>query len=187
MGTWVAEIGTQGAETFVEKARTGFDADLCGFHGELLRYLSSRVNDRDAAADLVQETCIRALRYREELSGTSLRSMLYRIANNLVTDYWRRAQTHHTAEHVSLLESEPIAVNMPLPEEVLEQQQRLAALKHAVMALPPKRRRVFIMARLQGKSHSEIAHACGISISAVEKHLARAIVACSARVGKQDL
>jgi RNA polymerase sigma factor (sigma-70 family) len=85
------------------------------------------------------------------------------------------------------LDDEEIADNVPLPEDALAEEERRNALKRAIMTLPPKCRNVFIMARLQGKPHSEIARECGITVSAVEKHLSRALLTCGALVGNKDL
>lgn len=163
-----------------------FEADLCRYHAELLRYLHTRLDDHAIAADLVQEACVRIMRYRERLEGDALRSMLYRIVNNLIVDHWRRTEARNLKDHVPI-EDEPLAAPDPQPEDALAEEQRLAALKRAIQSLPPKRRRVLILARLKGKSHAEVARECGISISGVEKHLARAIVACGDLMRNLDL
>lgn len=182
----VAEFDSSAAVVLGADACAAFDANLERLHAELLRYTRSRVNDIEVAADLVQEACLRVMRYRGTLGSESLRSMLYRILNNLLADHWRRAQTRFTHAHVPL-DAEPIPALGPLPEDALADEERMAALKRAIMALPPKRRQILILARLHGKSHSEIARECGITVSTVEKHLARAIVACGELVGNQDL
>lgn len=163
-----------------------FEADLCRYHTELLRYLRTKLNDHNVAADLVQEACVRIMRYRERLEGDALRSMLYRIVNNLLVDHWRRTEARNLKDHVPI-EDEPLAAPDPQPEDALVEEQRLAALKRAIQSLPPKRRRVLILARLQGKPHAEVARECDISVSGVEKHLARAIVACGDLLRKSDL
>ncbi|MGH7104765.1 MAG: sigma factor-like helix-turn-helix DNA-binding protein, partial [Acetobacteraceae bacterium] len=43
--------------------------------------------------------------------------------------------------------------------------------------LGPRTRKIFILHRLEGRTHAEIAAQHGISISAVEKHIARAALA----------
>lgn len=173
-------------ETLAREVPAEFEAALCRYHDELLRYMRTRLDDHAAAADLVQEACARIMRYRDRLEGEALRSMLYRIVNNLLVDHWRRAQARNLKEHVPI-EDEPLAAPDPSPEDALAEEQRLAALKKAIQSLPPKRRRVLIMARLQGKPHAEVARECGISVSGVEKHLARAIVACGDLMRKWDL
>lgn len=182
----LVELGSSALEGAARDGAGSFEADLERCHAELLRYLRTRLQDRDAAADLVQEASLRALRYRDQLTGDALRSMLYRIANNLLADHWRRAQVRGGDDWVDI-DTEPIADTQPQPDEALVQAQRMVLLKRAVMALPPKRRQVLVMVRLQGLCHAEAARRLGITVSAVEKHLARAIAACGDHVGSYDL
>lgn len=184
-----AGVGSHGADALgagTSRANAAFDADLERLSVELLRYTRTRISDAEVAADVVQDACLRAMRYRGSLGAESLRSMLYRIVNNLLADHWRRASFRNAEGHVPLDPETMVAVE-PQPDEELAEEQRMAALKRAIMALPPKRRQVLILARLQGKSHTEIAQICGITVSTVEKHLARAIIACGETVGKLDL
>lgn len=185
-GRGTTRADASGEEALAREVPAEFEAALCHYHAELLRYLHTRLDDHAAAADLVQEACARIMRYRDRLEGEALRSMLYRIVNNLLVDHWRRSQARNLKEHVPI-EDEPLAAPEPSPEDALAEEQRLAALKKAIQSLPPKRRRVLILARLQGLSHAEVARECGISVSGVEKHLARAIVACGDLMRKLDL
>lgn len=63
------------------------------YHRELLNFLSRQVNDRDAAADLAQESYVRVLSAQSSgLAVLDVRALLYRIARNLVIDQHRRAE-----------------------------------------------------------------------------------------------
>lgn len=60
-------------------------------HNALFRYIVLKISPRDRAVDLVQETFTRAWEYvaRGEEIG-SMKSLLYRIAHNLVVDEYRK-------------------------------------------------------------------------------------------------
>jgi len=60
-------------------------------HGVLLAFVRRYVPDRDHAEDLTQETMLRAWRNLDSLdSGAdSVRSYLFTVARNVVTDAWR--------------------------------------------------------------------------------------------------
>ena len=45
----------------------------------------------------------------------------------------------------------------------------------ALMKLPERTRAVFLLRRLEGMSYSEIAIRLGVSVSAAEKHMLRAV------------
>ena len=186
-GTTVADDFAAPDEALAEAAAfAAFEAELGRLHLELSRYLRSRLHDLAAAEDLAQDSCMRVLRYRPQLRGDALRSMLYRIANNLLADHWRRARTRNFELHEPI-EADALPSGAPTPDEVLIGEQRRQALKKAILRLPAKCRQVFIMARIQGLPHSQIARECGITIATVDKHLARALVICADIIGGQDL
>ncbi len=63
------------------------------------------------------------------------------------------------------------------PEEHLDIQQRLEWVMRVLEGLPDRTREVFLLHRLAGAGQDEIARQLGISVSAVEKHVARAVAA----------
>jgi RNA polymerase sigma-70 factor (ECF subfamily) len=79
-----------------------------------------------------------------------------------------------------------VSSDAPGPDRHLQAVIDLEVLEAAVVALPPKCRTVFLLSRIEGLSNAEVAQRCGISVKMVEKHLAKAIVACRARVGDFD-
>lgn len=168
------------------QVRVPFTEFVRRHHPDLMRYFRSRVHNIDDAADLAQECYARLLRYREGHTEASLQLLLFRIAKNLLTDSWRAQQSHHADEHVDIGEVE-IATGAPSQFDQLHGQQRLARLKVAIDALPPKCQAVFVFSRIDGMSHAEIALKCGITVKAVEKHITKALAACRAQVGEDEL
>jgi RNA polymerase sigma factor (sigma-70 family) len=63
----------------------------------------------------------------------------------------------------------------PLPDEELEIHERLARVRAGLNELSPRTREIFLMHRLDGLKYLEIADMLSISVSAVEKHVARAM------------
>lgn len=149
-------------------------------HGDaLLRYLRSRLANEDDARELAQECLLRLLRYADAHNEAALERIMFRIANNLLTDRWRRADVQSARDHLPLTAVELIS-EAPSQEREVAGQQRLARLKAVILALPPKCQAVFIFSRIQGMSHADIAAKCGISVKAVEKHITKALAACRA-------
>ena len=64
----------------------------------------------------------------------------------------------------------------PGPDEVLASEQRLARLDRALNRAGPRAREVFLMHRLHGMTYLQIADHFDISVSAIEKHMARAMM-----------
>lgn len=150
------------------------------YHRELLNFLLRQVNDRDTAADLAQETFVRVL--AAQSSGRAvldMRALLYRTARNLVIDQHRRSKVRRHDDLDALPEDQhPPAPKHLQPEELLASQQVIRAYVATIEALPERCREAFVLRVFDECSHAQIAQHMGISVSMVEKHIVRAMVAC---------
>lgn len=150
------------------------------YHRELLNFLSRLVNDRDTAADLVQESYVRVLAVQQ--SGQTIsdaRALLYHTARNLVVDRHRRAAVRRHEDIDNLLtQDEPLAPHHVQPEMACEQRQQTQALLATIAGLPPRCREAFVLARFEGLSHQQVAERMGISKNMVTQHVVRAVLAC---------
>jgi RNA polymerase sigma factor (sigma-70 family) len=150
------------------------------YHRELLNFLSRQVRDRDTAADLVQESFLRVL--SAQSSGQAvldMRALLYRVARNLVVDQHRRSEVRRHDDLDALPESQhPPASQHLQPEEFMASKQVIHAYVATIEALPERCREAFVLHVFDECSHAQIAQHMGISISMVEKHIVRAMVAC---------
>lgn len=140
------------------------------------------------AEDVVQETWIRANAASAVLPDNP-KAYLYRMAGNLAIDHLRRRvawerMAKSAEESVgapnTLLEELPNAVSDPL--DVVISHRELDVLCAAVSELPDKCREVFLLYRGHGLTMREIALHLSISDKTVEKHIARAMVHCRARL-----
>jgi RNA polymerase sigma-70 factor (ECF subfamily) len=111
---------------------------------------------------------------------------MFRIANNLLVDFYRSNSRHHADAHVGLEDAGQLAASDRPQLDQVAARQALATLKQTIIALPPKCRLVFMLSRFDGMQNQAIAQKLDISIKMVEKHIARAMVACRAAVGDRD-
>lgn len=150
------------------------------FYRELLNFLHRQVGDRDAAADLAQESYARVLAAQRTgppvLDG---RALLYRTARNLVIDQHRRSELrrHDSLDAVADAD-EPPAPHHLQPEEALVRQQTVHGYVQVIENLPPRCREAFVLHVIDGLPQGEIAARMGISVSMVEKHVVRGTLAC---------
>ena len=70
----------------------------------------------------------------------------------------------------------------PTQEDILFGREQLEHLEQAVLKLPPKCQKVFVLRAFENMSHKQIATQCGISKSMVEKHLSKAFKLIRAEV-----
>ncbi|VFR16742.1 FIG006045: Sigma factor, ECF subfamily [plant metagenome] len=153
------------------------------YYQDLLRFCRRLTRDIDAARDAVQETYARFLALQQQ-GGQAVRqpgALLRRIARNLLVDEHRRANLRLHADLDGLAEEEqPMAPAASQPEQAACSSQAVTAYLDAIAALPPRCREAFLLHVLDGLPQAEIARRMGVSVSMVEKHLVRGMVACRA-------
>jgi RNA polymerase sigma-70 factor (ECF subfamily) len=149
------------------------------YYRELLAYFSGALNDREHAADVVQEAYARVLALQE--SGHAVReprALLFRAARSAIIDGHRRAQVRSAAQGDAGATEEVAAPTADEPEVQLANKRAANRLLAAIEALPPRCREAFVLFKLEGLPQAEIARRMGISRNAVEKHVIAGMVAC---------
>jgi len=138
----------------------------------LLRLLTARLRDPDAAEDVLQDLW---LRLENAASGpvADPTAYLFRMASNLAFDR-RRSESRRSARDGAWLDVQSEASDFPNAEDTLIARERLAVLEAAVSRLPERTAMIFRAYRFEGRARKDIAADEGISVSAVEKHLHRA-------------
>lgn len=147
---------------------------------ELIRYLSRRLGDRQTAADLAQESFLRLLERKTMDAIEQPRAFLFRTAINLSIDQYRRARIR-TEEPLECLDQEK-RIDDRDPQSQASHAQQLGLLRRALDELPPACRQAFLLRKLEGCSHAEIAERMEISHSMVEKHVVNAMRHCRTRL-----
>ncbi|UZK69064.1 sigma-70 family RNA polymerase sigma factor [Sphingomonas sp. S1-29] len=138
-----------------------------------LRDQIARMTRRDDAEDLLHDAWI-GLAERQVVADNP-GALLARAAANRAHDAYRRERRAGTAVSIELA-AETLADRNPLQDEALIARHRLERVRIGVEQLSPRTRQIFLMHRLGGRKYREIADELGISQSAVEKHIARAMV-----------
>lgn len=160
----------------------GFETFLRSHFRGLLQFLRARTASEQDAEDAAQESMAKLMRYRESEPPSAWKQLLYRIAVNVAHDQYRVALSHHSKDHVAL-DGLEIAAGEYTPEQRALYDQQVARLTRAIAELPPKCQRVYLLKRVHGMSHAQIAQRCGISVKMVEKHLATALAQLRRKVG----
>lgn len=135
-----------------------------------------RVGCRATAADLVQDLFLRFWK-RPHAPVEELASYLLRSARNLAIDHLRGEDSRGRTLS-ALLPAEDDA--QPSPEQAVQAGAELDRIEGALRQLPERTRHIFLLSRVHGRTYGEIAAAMGLSQSAVEKHMMRALDACKA-------
>jgi RNA polymerase sigma-70 factor (ECF subfamily) len=151
-------------------------------HPTVFRLACALVGDRDEAADVTQETYVRAWSRRAELRDeAAVLGWLGRIARNVAHDrrrsWWSRIRA--PLEPVEATRADPAAG----ADDLLAAAQDASAVRRAVRLLPEKQRVVVSLREVEGMTHEEIAEVLGLPIGTVESRLHRARAALARRLG----
>lgn len=145
-------------------------------HGWLQAWLRRRMGCVEDAADLAQDTFARLLgRPAQALAPEVLReprAYLTAVAHGLLVDFWRRGVLERA--YLDDLARQPEALQ-PSPEERLAAVQMLQAVDALLQGLTPKTRAAWLMSRLDGLTHAEIAVQLHVSVPRVRQYLAGAM------------
>jgi RNA polymerase sigma factor (sigma-70 family) len=145
-----------------------------GVRASLLAWFRRRVPDQFEAEDLVQESFLRVVQRGDADQVEHLEGYIYRTATSVLTDRHRRRVVRHADEHLAE-DDAPEVANDDDPYSSLVGRRTLAVVAAALDDLPERTKTVFVLRRLEGLRHKEIGVRLGISVSAVEKHMERAI------------
>jgi RNA polymerase sigma-70 factor (ECF subfamily) len=173
----IAERPTTGAEPaprelprVVDMMGLVFQARVVAALPDLQRRASRLTENGSDAADIVQETCRRALEAREQFTtGSDLKPWLFTILRNVHLDHARRARRLiHVEAHDDLLCS-PEVGGKPLWTRVSDDD-----LERALSELPPLYRDVYTLHAVDHVRYEEIALRLGIPTNTVGTRLRRA-------------
>lgn len=140
---------------------------------KLRKLLRSRGRSADDTDDVIQEAFLRLQAYRREREVREPEAFLVRTALNLSINAARQRQSRGI--HVSHdRETSAIIDPTPSPDEVVAARERLQRLRAGLETLNPRTREVLLLHRVEGYSQAQIAARLSITVSAVEKHIAKA-------------
>ncbi len=123
------------------------------------------------ADDLVQEAWVRLACYEQDQPVQQPEAFLMRTALNLSIDAHRTKVAH--GEEV-LVDDVVLLDIAPGTEAIVLAKERTARLIICLSRLSAKTRNIFLAHRVDGLTYQDIARQHGLTVSTVEKHIARA-------------
>lgn len=142
----------------------------------LMSFFLRRIRDHAEAEDLTQEVFVRVTLHSGDIENHD--AYIFQAAANLLRDRGRRAKIRNeyrnTLQGIEGLQTEQIT-----PARVLDAKESLESVVKALGALPERTRAIFILYRLENMKQRDIGEVFGISASAVEKHVVKAMAAIS--------
>lgn len=162
-----------------------FRSNLFPHEAALMSVARKLTGNNETARELVQET------YAELLTGERWRGILnprayaMQAIRGISLKLIKRARVV-PIELVANMESVDQSDLGPSAYDVVSVKQRTQLILDAIEQLPPQCRKVVKMRRMKEMLPRQIAEELGISVSMVEKHLARGMVLIADALGRQD-
>ena len=145
------------------------------FRQSLIAYFSKRMKETSEVEDLVQEVFVRLAKRSGAGNIQFARAYIFQTASSVWYDWLRRRKVRAIDKHQEFTARDHGREEIT-PERVLIGRARLAQAKIVLMEMPERTRTIFVLRRLEGLPYKDIAVRLGISISAVEKHMVRAVL-----------
>src|SRR5689334_11627868 len=154
-----------------------FGTEVLGYLEPLFATAMRLTRNRADAEDLVQDTVVRALRFRDRFeTGTNLRAWLYTILHNTWRNRIRdtaREATDVDSERIEELAAREGPADVETPERMLLRSTMDADLKEALDDLPDAFRQAVWLRDVEEFSYAEIAEMLNIPVGTVMSRISR--------------
>lgn len=157
---------------------TGIGSAFLQHKTSLTKYISQYIKHPHDIEDIVHDAFLNSYAAEINTKIRKPRAFLFRTARNLALKHLNKSSTRLT-DYLEDLDLSAVFNEKPSLEETVESHEQFAFFCQAVQRLPLQCRRAFILRKVYGLSHREIAEQLDISVSTVEKHLATGISRCS--------
>jgi RNA polymerase sigma-70 factor, ECF subfamily len=161
---------------------TGFGLLIEKYRKQMVHFMYRMSHNQAVAEELAQEVFLRVYRSRQTYRAEAkFSTWLYRIATNLAVNHARDTKHERTAQNVYLDQPDPETGSTPdvadktiTAEQDLVREERMAAIRKHVMALPERQRTAVLMHKYQEMDYKGIGAVLKLSESATKSLLFRA-------------
>jgi RNA polymerase sigma-70 factor (ECF subfamily) len=142
------------------------------YHKKLYAFLFHLLHSKEDAEEIVQETFIKIWEKREDfIEGYSFDSFLFTVAKNAFLNLNRKKVNRRVFEdHPDFLEE----TSRGETDGYIIFQETREIINTVINGLPPKRKEIFLLRRIEGLTRKEIAEKLGISVITVDNQLTKA-------------
>lgn len=163
----------------IHRAKTGdtdaFNPLVVKYQPRIYTFIRKQVKEVETAKDLMQETWLKAFRAIDTFRADSaFSSWLYRIAENVCIDYFRKQQKAYDIEPLPTADERRITETHSDPCRDLERQELRVYLRAAIQRLTQTRKQVFLLYYAQDLSIKQIALRLKKSEGTIKSHLRNA-------------
>lgn len=151
--------------------RSAFQQVYDQFHARVYLFAQKHTKESNDVEDIVHDVFLQVWEKREKLSPTTpFEAQLFVITRSRIINNYRRGLIKDNAYQNLSSQYLPNATM-----DSFEDDESIQKLNEAIELLPPKRKQVFKMAKIDGLSYEEVAKTLEISKSTVEAQMVKAL------------
>lgn len=128
-------------------------------------------SDEDAE-ELLQELFVKIWLNRQNLDPErSFKAYLFKISENLVYDFFRKAALQKKLQDHLTVTASGEGNNI---ERYIYFKESALLVDQAIENLPPRRKEIYKLCKIEGRSYEEVSRSLGISVSTINEHIVKA-------------
>ncbi len=141
-------------------------------HKKIYAFIFKLLGSKEDTEEIVQDTFVKIWQKREEfIEGYPFESFVFKIAKNAFLNLSRKKVNRRIFEDHLKFVSEITSNNA---DEYVIFEETKEIINTIIDNLPPKRKEIFLLRRIEGHTRQEIADKLGISIITVDSQLMKA-------------
>ena len=155
------------------------------YHKKLYAFLFHLLHSKEDAEEIVQETFIKIWEKRDDfIDGYSFDSFLFTIAKNAFLNQNRKKINQKVFEdHLNFLEE----ISSGRTDDYIIFKETKEIINSIIEGLPPRRKEIFLLRKIEGLSRNEIAEKLDISVLTVDNQLLKSNIYLKDQLKKYSL
>jgi len=144
------------------------------YQSKLYHFVRITLSNDNDAEEIVQEVFLKVWARREQIDvSKSFKSYLYAITKNEIHDHLRKVLQQKKFIEQTIHE---LSIGDNDVEKIVNFRETDQVIKELINSLPQKRRKVFELSRLEGKTYKQIALEMDISENTVDTQMRKALL-----------
>jgi len=163
---------------FVLKKYRDFQKEVFEKYSQLIfSHVFKKVGKRNDALDIVQNVFIHLWKYRKQLKKNVADAIIFRTCRQEIYHFYKEYHSGVLGASVSLeeLQVEICDYSEEELELLLEKERRLEAIYSTLDLVPEKRKQIFLLSKIEGRTREEIASEMNMSKSAIGNQIDKAM------------
>jgi RNA polymerase sigma-70 factor (ECF subfamily) len=133
----------------------------------IFSHILSKVGKRNDALDIAQDVMVHLWKYRKDLKADNTEAILYKSCQQEIFHFYKNQKNKGESVSMDALEIQIMDHSQEELEEKMEKERLLDSLYETLNLVPARRKEIFLLNKIEGKTREEIAVEMNMSKSAI--------------------